>query len=210
MQEQKKTDPCKWGLGKHGVRHAESNYGGAIESVWVYRPDMQYIMCVFLAIFSVYCRCTPIIGIGGRKHGRAAPDNSCGGQLSTVISLILCDRLSNKYHKVHVTNKHPLLFHFFSSLQGDVNRPHVAFRARERARACPLSTSRCRFPYKYVATGIFEHECKNQLNGEQSESDVAESRERFFLDYGVKVKPKLRKLDEASHPPTSPSITHTK
>lgn len=131
--------------------------------------------------------------------------NSCGGQLSPVISLILCDRLSNKYHNVHVTNKHPLLFHFFSSLQGDVNQPRVAFRAREWARACPLSASRCRFPYQYVATGIFEHECKNQLNGEQSES-----RERFFLDSGVKVKPKLRKLDEASQPPTPhPSLHHT-
>lgn len=49
------------------------------------------------------------------------------GQLFTVISFLLCDRLSNKYHNVHVTNKHQLLFHFFSSLQGDVNS-HIAVR----------------------------------------------------------------------------------
>ncbi len=46
------------------------------------------------------------------------------GQLSTVIPYfvcLLCDRLSNKYLTVHVTNKHQLLFHFFSSLQVDTS-----------------------------------------------------------------------------------------
>lgn len=48
------------------------------------------------------------------------------GQLFTVIpfTFFVCDRLSNKYHNVHVTNQHQLLFHFVSSLQGDVN-PHT-------------------------------------------------------------------------------------
>lgn len=31
-----------------------------------------YSVCV-LTIFSVYCRCTPIIGLGERKHGQAGP-----------------------------------------------------------------------------------------------------------------------------------------
>lgn len=53
------------------------------------------------------------------------------GQLFTVISFLLCDRLSNKYHNVHVTNKHQLLFHFSSSLQGDTHThgcPRVLFK----------------------------------------------------------------------------------
>lgn len=42
------------------------------------------------------------------------------GQLFTVISFLLCDRLSNKYHNVHVTN---FFFTFSSSLQGDITPP---------------------------------------------------------------------------------------
>lgn len=57
--------------------------------------------------------------------------------------------------------------------------------------------------------GIFEHECKNQLNGEQSKSNVCTHRYRevFGLQAeknGVKVKPKLHKQDEAF-----PDYTHT-
>ena len=98
-----------------------------------------YSVCV-LAIFSVYCRCTPIIGLGGRKRGQAGPKNSCKDSF-LLFFFLLCDRLSNKYHNVYVTNKHQLLFHFFSSLQGDINPscgcPRVLFF---------FSTSRCCFP----------------------------------------------------------------
>lgn len=59
------------------------------------------------------------------------------GQLFTVISFLLCDRLSNKYHNVHVTNEHQLLFHFKVTLT-----QHLAVQKSF------FSTSRCRFPYK--------------------------------------------------------------
>lgn len=49
---------------------------------------------------------------------------------------LLCDRLSNKYHNVHVTNKHQLIFHSFSSLQGDI-KTHTWLSKS------PFSTSRC-------------------------------------------------------------------
>lgn len=61
--------------------------------------------------------------------------------------------------------------------------------------------------------GIFEHECKNQLKREQSKSNVCTRRyqEVFFGitgwgKNGVKVKPKLRKQDEASPPPLHTKI----
>lgn len=102
-----------------------------------------------------------------------------------------------------MTNKHQLLFHFFSSLRHDPSHPHSPPPTLPLTSNGSQSTSTCCFD------GIFEHECKNRLNGEQSESNIwMRSYWFYFLIISVKVKPKLRELNEA--PPHPPPYRHHK
>lgn len=118
------------------------------------------------------------------------------GQLFTVIPLfffnlfffLLCDRLSNKYHNVHVTNKHQLLSPLLSqSLQCDNNPPR---------RGCPrvlfFSTCRCLLSIKYMVMASLSTNVRisSMENNQKATSVRADTRKvsfffRFF-DYWKK------------------------